>query len=97
MQMTQELIDLDLRSSILQGKIITYYLLPITYYLDSILNPEKSELIISTGFWEICEMALGRGRWVLLLNTAISCNKNVIKAACISLSSIVPLFIYMDI
>jgi hypothetical protein len=62
--MTQELIDLDLRSSILQGKIITYYLLPITYYLlpityyllpityylDSILNPEKSELIISTGF-----------------------------------------------
>jgi hypothetical protein len=31
--MTQELIDLDLRSSILQGKIITYYLLPITYYL----------------------------------------------------------------
>ena len=29
--MTQELIDL--RSSILQGKIITYYLLPITYYL----------------------------------------------------------------
>ena len=31
--MTQELIDLDLRNSILQGKIITYYLLPVTYYL----------------------------------------------------------------
>ena len=51
--MTQELIDL--RSSILQGKIITHYPLPITHYplpitpyplpitcyLGSGLNPEK--------------------------------------------------------
>ncbi|MFO5492554.1 MAG: hypothetical protein ACLBM6_08415, partial [Cuspidothrix sp.] len=33
---------------------------------------------------------------LVLLNTAIICNKNVIKAACISFSSIVPpLFIWM--
>jgi hypothetical protein len=41
------------------------------------------------------DTTLGRIELVLL-NTAIICNKNVIKAACISFSSIVPpLFIWM--
>ncbi|WP_162501881.1 hypothetical protein [Sphaerospermopsis reniformis] len=77
--------------------VISYYLLfisyfypvtnhqsPITFYLEKrIVEPRTGAGISDTGDTDL------RGIWVLGFSAAIRCSKKVIKAACISLSSIV--------